>query len=108
MVQSNPLALDLKMDDTEHEYEDVKVVLGRLPARPTGFSTTYGATPRSATEGEISITPCPAYVATTKPVHLETEHDVIPEAIPTLGTKEEASTTPCPGTKGSLIHLETV
>jgi hypothetical protein len=108
MLQSNPLSLDLAMDDTEHEYDDVKVVLGRVPPRPTGFNTTPGAIPRYGAEGEIDTTPCPAYVAITKPVHLETDYDVIPKAIPTSGTKEEAGTTPCPATKGSSIHLETI
>jgi hypothetical protein len=88
MVQSNPLALNLAMDDTEHEYEDVNVVLGRLPARPTGFNITPGAIPRSDTEGEIDTSPCPAYVATTKSVHLETEYEVI---IPTSVTNEDNS-----------------
>jgi hypothetical protein len=88
MVQLNPLALNLAMEDTEHEYEAVNVVLGRLPARPTGFNLTPGAIPRSGTEGEIDTTPCPAYVATTKSVHLETEHEV---TIPTSGTNEDHS-----------------
>jgi hypothetical protein len=98
VVQLNPVPL--AMEEPPHEYEDINVVLGRLPTRPPEFNTT---TPRSGTEVEIGTTPCAAYVATTKPVHLETEYD---EIIPRSGAKEEVSTVPFPATTG-VIHMET-
>jgi hypothetical protein len=91
MVQLNPLAL--VMDDTHHDYEDINVVLGRLPPRPSEFNITPKAIPRSDTKEEIGTDPCPAYEATTKPVHLEPEYEMMISGAIDTGESVQESTT---------------
>ena len=58
-------ALDL---EEPHQYEDISKYSDVLEKLPTGAESSTG---------EFSVTPCPAYMPTTRSAQLETEYDEV-------------------------------
>ena len=62
------LPLSSLAPEDPHQYEDISKYSDVLEKLPTGAESSIG---------EFSVTPCPAYMPTTRSAQLETEYDEV-------------------------------